>query len=111
MEAKFTKGPLGIEGPSLHGGLLGDGGDFAICDSTGAIIGEAIWKTGLKEYYAAKSNATLWAAAPEMYEKSAFKRNVLIRDNLPYFEGEWVAVPQEDFDALRAVRAKARGEQ
>ena len=53
--------------------------------------------------------AQLMEVAPEMYEKSAFKRNVLIRDN-PDFEGEWVAVPREDFDALRAVLAKARGE-
>ncbi|HUT87762.1 MAG TPA: hypothetical protein VMX15_06735 [Candidatus Heimdallarchaeota archaeon] len=111
MEAKFTKGPLSIKGPSL-GEMANDaGGDYAILDEEGLIIGESFCRVSTDEIRPARENATLWAAAPEMYEKSAFKRNVLIRDNLPYFEGEWVAVPQEDFDALRAVRAKARGEQ
>jgi len=64
---KFTQGPLGIEGPSLGGGSNDDGGDYAICDSIGAIIGEAINKTGPGEYYPARENAVLWATAPEMY--------------------------------------------
>jgi len=44
-----------------------------------------------------------------MYEKGQFKRNVIIHDS-PEFEGEWVAVPREDFIAFRAALAKARGE-
>jgi len=55
------------------------------------------------------SNAHLIAAAPEMYEKGAFKRNVIIHDRLD-FVGEWIAVPREDFEAFQAERAKARGE-
>ena len=56
-----------------------------------------------------EANAYAIAAAPEMYEKGQFKRNVIIHDN-PEFEGEWIAVPREDFDAFRATLAKARGE-
>jgi len=67
-ETEFTKGPLGIEGPSLGDGSNDDGGDYAICDNSGAIIGEAIYKTGPGEHYPARNNALLWAAAPKMYE-------------------------------------------
>ena len=100
-EAKFTKGPLGIEGPSLGGGPIDDGGDFAICDSTGAIIGEAICKTGPGEYYPARENATLWAAAPEMYEA------LEAAANLPWMGEKYQAVG----DLIERTLAKARGEQ
>ena len=54
-------------------------------------------------------HANLIAAAPDMYKKGQFKRNVIIHDN-PEFEGEWIAIPREDFDAFKAAIAKARGE-
>jgi hypothetical protein len=34
-----------------------------------------------------------------------FKRNVIIHDNAPRFEGDWIAVPREDFDELRNALA------
>ena len=43
----------------------------------------------------------------ELLEAAKLKRNVLIYDGFtPGFEGDWVAVPQEDFDALRAAVTK-----
>ncbi len=34
-----------------------------------------------------------------------FKRNVIIHDNSPRFEGDWIAVPREDFDEFRNALA------
>ena len=111
-EAKFTKGPwqVGFDDESGMGS-----------DTEGAwIVSKAIpgrhetvvtgsdhdgFPTGVLR----DADAHLIAAAPEMYDKGQFKRNVIIRDN-PAFEGEWVAVPREDFDAFKAVLAKAGGE-
>ena len=53
-----------------------------------------------------KANARLIAAAPELLEAARLGRNVIIHNN-PQFEGEWVAVPREDFDRLRAIVDKA----
>ena len=42
-------------------------------------------------------------------EAAQLKRNTIIHDS-PDFDGEWVAVPREDFDALRvALRDTAEG--
>ena len=68
MEAKFTRGPLSIKGPSL-GEMANDaGGDYAILDEEGLIIGESFCRVSTDEIRPARENATLWAAAPEMYE-------------------------------------------
>lgn len=53
-----------------------------------------------------EANARLIAAAPELLEAGRLRRSVIIHDN-PDFEGEWVAVPREDFQALRTAIAKA----
>jgi len=110
-EAKFTKGPwvkkpaLGTEDEFLYwdirvegGRYRGDIGSVHNAEHIGGITKEEC-----------SANANLIAAAPEMYEKGQFKRNVIIHDS-PEFEGEWVAVPREDFIAFRAALAKARGE-
>ena len=45
------------------------------------------------------------AAKLEPVKKAGqFKRNTCIHDN-PDFEGEWIAVPREDFDAFKAALA------
>ena len=70
---EHTPGPLTVHGPSLGGTPCDDGGDYAIYDSEGFIIAEAICKVGRAQtpgrYITrpAKANATLWAAAPELY--------------------------------------------
>ena len=42
-----------------------------------------------------------------LVEAASLKRNVIIHDEHG-FEGEWVAVPREDFDLLRAAIADAK---
>ena len=49
----------------------------------------------------------LMAAAPDLYDKSKFPRNIVIHNN-PEFEGDWIAVPREDFMALREARNAVR---
>ena len=41
-------------------------------------------------------------AMAKLIEAAKLGRNIIIYDN-PQFEGEWVAVPREDFDALRTA--------
>ena len=67
--AKFTPGPLTIHGPSPGGTPYDDGGDYAIHDNNGHIIGEAI-RFCEKSYtpMPSKENALLWSAAPAMFE-------------------------------------------
>ncbi|KKL25167.1 hypothetical protein LCGC14_2408040 [marine sediment metagenome] len=45
---------------------MDDGGDFAIVDVNGHIIGQAHLIVALGVTMPAKANATLWAAAPEL---------------------------------------------
>jgi len=104
MEAKFTKGPWEVD-PKAEFNVRVVGAGRSIC-STGGYTTNADHGEHVEEN---RRNARFIAAAPELYEKSEFKQNVIIHDN-PDFEGEWIAVPREDFVALRAVRAKARGE-
>lgn len=47
---------------------MDDGGDYAIVDSSGAIIGEAIHRVGPTATRPAAANARLWAAAPDLLE-------------------------------------------
>ena len=66
---KFTPGPLTIHGPSPGGTSYDDGGDYAIRDPKGHIIGEAI--CFVESSYTpmpAEDNARLWAASPNMLE-------------------------------------------
>ncbi len=67
---EHTLGPLTIHGPSPGKTRCDDGGDYAILDVEGRIIGEAICYTE-RSYipYPAKENAQLWAAAPETKEQ------------------------------------------
>ena len=104
MEAKFTPGPWKAHhcADTLTSQVVAP-----ICNTEAT--GEIAWVGEIDFKGQHEANANLIAAAPEFYKKSEFKRNVIIHDN-PDFEGEWIAVPHEDFDALRAVRAKARGE-
>jgi len=43
-----------------------------------------------------------------LLEAARLKRNAIIHDN-PDFGGAWIAIPREDFDALRAAIARAEG--
>jgi hypothetical protein len=65
MTDKHTPGPLTITGPSpglVRG--IDDGGDFAIVDVNGHVIGQAHRLVAPSTLMPAKANATLWAAAP-----------------------------------------------
>lgn len=70
MKATHTPGPLTITGPSggiRHGRFqVDDGGDYAIIDSAGKIIGEAIRLVAECDERPAQANACLWAAAPDL---------------------------------------------
>ena len=101
-ETKFTKGPLGVEGPATPSKSDPTcGGDYAICDTSGLIIGEAWSLTGDRP---ARENALLWAAAPEMYEAlvEAIKE---LNDCAIAEHGEPYNNPR-----FNAILAKARGE-
>lgn len=58
---------LKVSGPSKPHGPEGSI-DFAILDQDGKIVGEAFGIVGPQEIRPARANATLWAAAPGMYE-------------------------------------------
>lgn len=63
---KYTGAPLAVHGPSSGGGPIDSGGDYAIVDADGHVIGEAIHRVGRHNFRPAKANAKLWAKAPEM---------------------------------------------
>ena len=100
-EAKFTKGPW-----AASNGQLGPIEIHADGRKVAKIIDHNLAGKYEQE---AKANSLLIAVAPEMYEEGAFKRNVIIHDNHG-FDGEWIAIPREDFDRFQKARAKARGE-
>ena len=64
---KHTLGPLtiAVSSPGLDRGI-DDGGDFAIVDVNGHVIGQAHQLVAPGVMVPAKANATLWAAAPEL---------------------------------------------
>lgn len=64
----YTKESLRISGPSLGSGSNDDGGDYAIIEPGGIIVGEAYHRVGESAYRDAEANARLWAAAPDMAE-------------------------------------------
>jgi hypothetical protein len=107
---EHTQGPLTIHGPSDGKGPYDDGGDYAIVDADGKIIGEAIHKVDYAEFRPARANAHLWAAAPDLL--------VACEEAL-----EWVGHPDIDYqdddtwarhwsvkEELQSAIAKANGE-
>ena len=68
MPEKHTLGPLTTKGPSVKKLPHTDGGDYAIIDSKGKIIAEAIYKVGRDDFRPALANAKLYAAAPDLLE-------------------------------------------
>lgn len=69
MATQHTPGPLTISGPSPGRDRdIDDGGDYAILDSYGHIIGQAHRLVAPGTFMPAEANATLWAAAPQLLE-------------------------------------------
>lgn len=64
----FTNEPLGIKGPSTPEAGKSDGGDYALVDSKGLIIGEAFRLVDQHEERPALANAVLWSIAPQMFD-------------------------------------------
>jgi len=65
----YTKGPLRISGPSQGREPDDDGGNYAIIESGGIIIGEAFHCIGKDAYRDARANARLWASAPDLLDE------------------------------------------
>lgn len=63
----FTNEPLSIKGPS-EADQFNDGGNFAILDEQGLIIGEAIRLVAEGEERPAMENAVLWSIAPQLFD-------------------------------------------
>mgnify|MGYP001563716785 CR=1 FL=1 len=102
---QHTPGPLTIHGPSdgkMRG--LDDGGDYAILDADGHIIGEAIRRVGPNEYAAAEANARLWAAAPRIADEHA-RMKAMLHEAL----GDTVD-PRAFNPRVRALLAEIEGE-
>lgn len=64
----FTNEPLSIQGPSKPQPGRSDGGDFAIVDAQGHIIGEAIRLVAEGEERPALENAVLWSISPQLLD-------------------------------------------
>jgi len=92
-----TKGPFYIEGPSSVSGPYDDGGNYAILDANGDIIGEAFESVAAGIKADAKANALLFSAAPEM--KSLLLK---IRDELAWDCAIWEAELVNEIDELLA---------
>ena len=66
-DTEFTAGPLSVKGPSPGIESYDDGGDYAIVDGDGRVIGEAFHHVGpAGDTRPAKANAELWAKAPDL---------------------------------------------
>ena len=39
----------------------------------------------------------------DLVDAADLRRNVIIHDNSDFVDGEWIAIPKEDFDALRSA--------
>jgi hypothetical protein len=68
---EYTK-KLKIHGPSDGKGPYDDGGDYALIDADGKIVGEAIHIVDHNEYRPAQANAQLWATAPDLLAACEF---------------------------------------
>jgi len=101
-----TKGTLRIDGPSLGRGRLDDGGDYAIRDETGKIVGEAVYQVDYGTFRPARENAQLWATSPKLLGACELLVDELehVLDTQGVELGEY-----EQFSYLRSVISEARG--
>ncbi len=105
-QSKHTPGPLTVRGPSPGGGSMDDGGDYAILNERGHIVGEAYRKVGRNNFGVtfeadAEANARLWAAAPDLLAVCEALVSDLTADDR--------ANMGDAYDAICAAIAKARG--
>lgn len=86
---------------------MDDGGDYALVNANGHIVGEAIRWVAVGTEAPARANATLWAAAPELYEaaKAALYTFSELLDALG--ETEQRAEDEQVFLKLKAAVEKA----
>jgi hypothetical protein len=61
-------GPWSIVGPSKPQATTPEGGDFAILDASGEIIGETFARSSKSVTHDARAHAQLFAAAPQLME-------------------------------------------
>ena len=95
--AAATPGPWKSGGDEVYSGFA----------STYAVIGSIYESTGRQDENAnfiAHSPADL-AHAVEVIEAATLPRNALIDGAVGRFIGRWIAIPEQDFDALRAALA------
>lgn len=103
----YSKG-LRISGPSQNGGgLIGDGGDYAIVEPGGIIVGEAFHHISAYVWRDAEANAQLWAAAPELLDTLMVSAVLLkrLRGCNRDFINEIDEILEQSHDAI----AKAKG--
>ncbi|APU89175.1 hypothetical protein Rctr71_057 [Virus Rctr71] len=96
----FETGCLQVVGPSKVMSNHSDGGDYAIVNEDGHIIGEAIHRVSEKVYLDAKANAQLWATSHRLLDAC---ENLVIAIGMGWDLDGVVEVAQE-------VIAEARGE-
>ena len=112
-ETKHTQGPLTISGPSPGGRENDDGGDYAIRDGYGFVIGEAIHIIAYYRRVApAKANAQLWATADELLVVLEAAMDYIDKSPCDYDIRFDQLAAWERLQAMspKAVIAKARGE-
>lgn len=103
---KHTPGPLAITGPSSGRGPNDDGGDYAIIDTTGAIIAETFHKVGHGRERPAYENARLFIAAPELLEAA---KQMVAWSTDPRWTPE-SNLTYETLEGLEAAIARAEGQ-
>ena len=70
------------------------------------------WGKANNDYYPAADYEALEAKLAALVEAAGLKRNAIVinaEDFMQHLDGRWVAVPEEDFDQLRAAVAAAKG--
>jgi hypothetical protein len=108
----YTKGPLWISGPSQGKERNDDGGDYAIVEPGGIIIGEAFHRVGEDAYRDAEANARLWASAPNLLAALETLLQMVVEGECNYDDqgNEWPEVIQARaaLDAAEEDRAWVR---
>ena len=104
----YSRGPLRISGPSQAGIRRGDGGDYAIVEPGGIIIGEAFHRVGEEGYRDAKANAQLWAIAPKLLEAlepfaALYSRLGHLDDDVPLYQRRDVIITVGDIRRARFI--------